>query len=108
LAPNAAPAFASRIHHVEGKALISINTLRHSSRHRIKPEPVTVGFPMIVDRPIRQRIAVDLNWAAAYRQDAVTAHRNRNLRLKQVYVRAARECIKDARALITPFARLPG
>ena len=55
-----------------------------------------------------QRIAADLAWAAVYRRDALIAHRQRNPHLKALYVRAALDCVRDARSLMTNFARLPG
>jgi|UPI000832377C hypothetical protein len=105
LAKGRSPGFASRVMRLPNHGLISINAERH---HR--PEmasAVKIQFPTIIDRPIRQRIADDLRWAAIYRRDALTAHRQRNEQLKRVYIVAAKACLDDARALQTAFARLP-
>lgn len=108
IAPNGHPAFASKWIRVEGKSLIAIDATRQRSRSGLKVEPVRIGYPTIIDRPIRQRIAADLAWAAVYRRDALIAHRHRNAHLKALYLRAAMECVRDARSLMTNFARLPG
>lgn len=99
------PSFASRLMRLPSHGLISIGATRH---HLPRPASAAeIRFATIIDRPIRQRIADDLNWAAVYRRDAFAAHRQRNEQLKRVYISAAKQCVNDARALQTAFARLP-
>lgn len=105
---SSTPVFVSSWLRVEGKGLMAIDTTRQRIPSGLKIEPIRIGYPTIVDRPIRQRIAADLAWAAVYRRDALVAHRQRNAQLKALYVRAALDCVRDARSLMTNFARLPG
>ena len=86
--------------------IISIGATRHHLHG--SPKAAKIRFATIIDRPIRQRIADDLAWAAVYRRDALAAHKQQNAQLKRVYIAAAKECLKDARALQTSFVRLPG
>ncbi|PZR93467.1 MAG: hypothetical protein DI537_10115 [Stutzerimonas stutzeri] len=100
------PSFVSRLVRSPNHGIISIGATRHHLRSPSKP--AEIRFAIIIDRPIRQRIADDLAWAAVYRRDAFSAHKQCNPQLKRVYIAAAKECLKDAGALRTPFASLPG
>lgn len=103
------PGFASRLINLPGRGLISIRATRFQSRPPANTSTeAEVQYAVIIDRPIRQRIADDLRWAAVYRANAAYAHRQRDPHKKRISLQAARACISDARALMTVFARLPG
>lgn len=59
-------------------------------------------------RPRRALIAIELEWAAQYRRNAVRDARDRNTHRRAMSVAAARASIAEARSLATNFAHLPG
>lgn len=94
----------SKLLEIPGKGIIKITAAR-GGYYPVKDTTAEIIHAVITDRPLRQRIAEVLKWAAHYREgarsDSLASSRNHARR-------AARNCCREARELRADLTRLPG